>query len=149
MTKQMRALADVDTLLQSFLTRFHSIPARQRTSSDITFAQMRVLWTLDRLRQASPGEVAKRLGISSATATVLVTRLVEHERVRSVRSSDDRRRVVLTLRPKGRRVIDEFAMRRRTRLERLIAVLAPADIERLRDALRTLTEIVGSWENNP
>ncbi len=148
MTNESRALADLDFLLQSFLTRFHAIPARQRTTSEVTFAQMRVLWVLNRRKSASLGEVANQLGIAPATATTLVTRLVDGGQVRRVRSAEDARRIVLTLRSKGHRVIDEFAMRRRTRLEKLLGVLAPADVARMRSALATLGTIVDLWEKH-
>jgi len=142
----MRGLAEMDLLLQSFLSRFHSIPARQRTSSEVTFAQMRVLWALHRFGEGPLNAVARRIGVSSATGTSLVNRLVARNYVRRVRSTIDGREVVLSLRPEGRRVLAAFALRRRARLRKLLGALAPSERGRLKGALETLSGLAGRWE---
>jgi len=144
----MRGLAEMDLLLQSFLARFHAIPARQRTDSEVTFAQMRVLWVIHRLGEPSLRAVARRLGVSSATGTSLVTRLVARNLVRRVRSAVDGRQVVLSLRPEGRRVLAAFSVRRRARLRKLMEQLAPSEVGRLKGALATLSGLAGKWEES-
>src|SRR6185503_21351963 len=93
----------LDLLLHRFLSGFFAIPARQPASGAITFAQMRVLWTLDNNGSfATPGEVAERLGITNSTATGLIERLASGGYLSRAHSKDDRRQVLLRLRPKGR-----------------------------------------------
>src|SRR6185295_8905479 len=92
----------LDLLLHRFLSGFFAIPARQPASGVITFAQMRVLWTLDNNgTTATPGEVADRLGITSSTATGLIERLAGGGYIQRSHSTEDRRQVLLRLRPKG------------------------------------------------
>src|SRR5260221_2704937 len=90
----------LDLALHRFLSAFFSIPARQPASGPITFAQMRVLWTLDNNgRFATPGEVARLLGITSSTATGLVERLADGGYIRRRHSTDAGRQVPTQLNP--------------------------------------------------
>ncbi len=139
----------LDLALHHFLTAFFSIPARQPASGMLTFAQMRVLWTLDHNgRFATPGEVARRLGISSSTATGLVERLTEGGYIRRTHSTDDRRQVLLELKPKGRRMMTGFRKLRQSRLRSLLKRLRREDVRRMSDALTTLDDIVSRWKDS-
>ncbi len=133
----------LDLLLHRFLSGFFAIPARQPASGAITFAQMRVLWTLaNNGRHATPGEIAERLGITSSTATGLVGRLAGGGYIRRSHSEDDRRQVLLQLLPKGRRLMEGFRKLRRSRLRTLMTNLGPGDVARMTEALETLNDIL-------
>jgi DNA-binding MarR family transcriptional regulator len=137
----------LDLLLHRFLSGFFAIPARQPASGAITFAQMRVLWTLDNNgHTATPGEIAERLGITSSTATGLVERLAEGGYIQRSHSTEDRRQVLLRLRPKGRRMMAGFRKLRQSRLRKLTTQLGRGDVDRMTDALETLNEIVTRWK---
>ncbi|MBI3097007.1 MAG: MarR family transcriptional regulator [Planctomycetes bacterium] len=142
----MKSAERIDLLFKSVLTRFFSIPARQPSSGAVTFAQMRVLWILDSRGPEALSVLARRLGVSNSTATELVDRLVRGGSVRREHSPRDRRQVVLSLRPRGKRLLDEFSRRRRERFERLLRVVDRSDVRRMAEALETLNEIVGKWE---
>ncbi|HVE40342.1 MAG TPA: MarR family transcriptional regulator [Planctomycetota bacterium] len=137
----------LDLLLHRFLSGFFAIPARQPASGAITFAQMRVLWTLDNNGDtATPSEIAERLGITSSTATGLVERLAEGGYIQRSHSTEDRRQVLLRLRPKGRRMMAGFRRLRQSRLQKLMTQLGRGDVDRMTDALETLNEIVTRWK---
>lgn len=139
----MSAAERLDLLLHRFLSGFFSIPARQPARGPITFAQMRVLWTLDHDgASGTPGEVARRLGITSSSATGLIERLTDGGYIRRSHSKADRRQVLLQLRPKGRRVMAGFRRLRQSRLNALMNRLARGDVRRMTDALRTLNDIL-------
>src|SRR5438132_13701879 len=121
----------LDLLLHHFLSGFFAIPARQTASGAITFAQMRVLWTLDNNgRSATPGEIAERLGITSSTATGLVERLAQGGYIHRTHSKQDRRQVLLRLRPKGRRMMAGFRKLRQSSLQKLMSRLGRNDVSR-------------------
>ena len=134
----------LDLLLHRFLSGFFAIPARQPASGAITFAQMRVLWTLaNNGRFATPGEIAERLGVTSSPATGLVERLADGGYLSRSHSTEDRRQVLLKLLPKGRRLMDGFRRQRRSRLKNLMARLGTDDLARMTGALETLNDILG------
>jgi DNA-binding MarR family transcriptional regulator len=135
----------IDVLFNQVLARFFTIPARRPVSGNVTFAQMRILWILE-LQGACPlSRVAQTAGISNSTATELADRLAAGDYVRRERSAADRRQVILALRPNGRKMLEEFAQRRRERFEKLLRVVNRSDVARLAAALETVNEIVGKW----
>lgn len=137
----------LDLLLHRFLSGFFAIPAKQPASGAITFAQMRVLWTLaNNGRFATPGEIADRLGVTSSTATGLIERLAEGGYIHRSHSTDDRRQVLLRLRPKGRRMMEGFNKLRRSRLRSLMTRLGRVDVLRMTHALETLNDIMFRWK---
>jgi len=140
-----KRVAELDLLFQSVIARFFTIRARQPAHGAVTFAQMRVLWTLEQQGKAFLGEAARRLGITNSTATELVDRLVRGGYVRREQSAEDRRQVVLSLRARGREMLADFGRRRRERFERLLKVVGPGDVDRMASALRTMNAILGKW----
>ncbi len=145
----MSAAERLDLLLHRFLSGFFSIPARQPATGPITFAQMRVLWTLDSNgATATPGHVARQLGITSSSATGLIERLSDGGYIRRSHSTRDRREVLLQLRPKGRRVMAGFRRLRQSRLTSLMKRLARGDLRRMTAALRTLNDILSRGKGN-
>lgn len=135
----------IDLLFHSVLARFFTIPARQPATGPVTFAQMRVLWIVDFKGTTDLGGLARTLGVSDSTATELVDRLVGGGYVRRVHASDDRRRVVLTLPPKGRRMLAAFARQRQERFQKLIGVVGKSDVGRMARALETVNEVLGKY----
>jgi DNA-binding MarR family transcriptional regulator len=144
----MKAVEELDLLFQSVLARFFSIRTRQPASGAVTFAQMRVLWTLEIHGSVGVGEMARMIGITNSTATELVDRLVRGGYVRRVQSAEDRRQVVLTLLPRGKRMLDDFARRRQERFRTLLKAVPPADVRRMAESLRTLNAILERWRPN-
>ena len=133
----------LDLLLHRFLAGFFSIPARQPASGPLTFAQMRVLWTLDgNGHTATPGQIARSLGISSSTATGLVERLADGGYIRRTHSTRDRRQVLLQIRPKGRRMMAGFRRLRQSRLRRLLSTLRRDDVRKMSGALAVLNDVL-------
>lgn len=141
----MRDAQRIDLLFHAMLARFFTIPARAPASGPITFAQMRILWTLDWKGGMSLGTLARTVGVSNPAATEMVDKLVERGLVKRVHSSDDRRQVVLSLRPGGRRILADFAKRRQERFEKLLRVLERRDRERLVGALEHVNEVLAKW----
>jgi DNA-binding MarR family transcriptional regulator len=143
----MPNVARIDLLFHSVLSRFFSIPAKRPASGNISLAQMRVLWVLERKQPIAVGELARSLGVTCPTATGLVDRLVDSGCVRRERADDDRRRAVLSLRPRGRRHLLELAKRRQARFEVLCRSLDEADVRRLVQAMETLDDVMGKWRD--
>lgn len=141
----MDRVQKVDMLFQSVLARFFAIPARQPVSGNVTFAQMRILWILDLKGDVTLGEVIRWLGISKSTATELVDRLVLGDYLRRQQSPEDRRQVILSLRPHGRALLADFAKRRQERFRRLLKIVNGSDLERMVKALETMNGILGKW----
>lgn len=133
---------DLDLLFHSVLSRFFTIRAKQPAAGSVTLAQMRVLWTLERRGGTALGEVARMLCVTNSTATELSDRLVRGGYARRQGEPDDRRRVSLALTPKGRRLLAEFARRRRERFRSILRGLRPTEIRLLASSLAVVDRLL-------
>ncbi len=138
----MNDLARADALFHSVLSRFFLIPARERMMHGISSAQMRVLWTLGQMERGTPARVAGILGISRPSVTELAARLEEAGYLRRIRSTTDRREVLLVPRARGRKLLEEYARRRRQRMRTVVGALGPRDRSRLVASLETLDRLM-------
>lgn len=136
----------VDVLFDSVLTRFFAIPSRRPVTEGVSFAQMRMLWTLDQKKSTTPGELARTMGVSKSSATELIDKLVKSGYVLREHSSDDRRQVLLTAHMKGRKLLEDFAKRRRERFQKLRRVLDRRDMDRMARALTMVNRILAKWK---
>jgi len=135
-------LGRIDLLFSSMMGRFISIPARQPATDELSMARMRVLLILGHRGTVTPSELARILGISNPTATELAAELVKDGFVRRQPSPSDRRQVHLSLRQAGRRLLGEFARRRREKFARLLRTVEPADARRLAAALEVVNDVL-------
>ena len=141
----MRSVEEIELLFRTMMTRFFAIPARRPASGSITFAQMRVLWNLERRGNTTLGQMAKALGVSRSTITEMVDRLEAGRYVRRTPCQEDRRQAILDLLPRGRKILSEFARRRQERFRRLRQILDPGDIKGMVRSLETLNAVLARW----
>jgi DNA-binding MarR family transcriptional regulator len=78
------------------------------------------------------GELAERLQIQHHSAVELVNRLVKAGYVRRLRAGEDRRQVLLSLTPKGEKVLRDLSLHHRAELRSA----GPALVKALRRAMR-------------
>jgi len=98
-------------------------------------------WPLHHLDQGKirhPGELARRLGVSPATCTASMDRLVAQGYVVRRPSEDDRRQIVLVVTPKGHRTLESVWRRFDVSLRKVLVGIPPEDIV---VTARTLREI--------
>ncbi len=142
----MKPLARIDLLFGAVLSKFYSISARAPTAGRLTFAELRVLRVLDWIGPSTLTGLASHLGIAPPAASEVVDRLVGRGFVRRVRAKEDRRRLVLSLRDRGRRLMGEFDRQRRSRLGKVLGALSPREAVRMERALATLRELLGRFD---
>jgi DNA-binding MarR family transcriptional regulator len=134
---------ELDLVFHSLLTRFFSIRTRQAPSGSVTFAQMRLVWTIERHGPLPLTSLARMLGVGPSAATEVADRLVRSGHVRRTGSAEDRRRSVLSLTPRGQALLRRLALHRRERWRRVTRDLGAAGTRRLAAALETADELLG------
>jgi DNA-binding MarR family transcriptional regulator len=115
-----------------------------RTASDVTLPQFRVLVMLSVRGAQRPGDVAADLAVEPSTATRMSDRLVRKELVSRRHSSEDRRTVVVELTPAGQELVRAVMHRRRLEFERLAAAVPAEQHAALISALGVLVEASGA-----
>ena len=107
--------------------------------SGITAAEYAVASWLNVVERATPGELARQLGLSPTTLSAMIERLVRKKQVRRVRHPDDGRSYVLELTAKGKatnaRNAERFAVAIAALRENL-----DGDPEEILTALRSLED---------
>jgi DNA-binding MarR family transcriptional regulator len=124
-----QALAELRYQLRRFL-HFSEQAARERRLEPRQHQFMLALKGLPVGMRPTIGTLAERLQIQHHSAVELVNRLSDGGLVRRSRAADDRRQVLLVLRPKGEKLLRELSMGHkaelRTRGPALVAALEQA-----------------------
>lgn len=74
-------------------------------SAGLTPAQLRVLQIVDEKQSTTPKDLARQMGVSQATITALVDKLVSRNQVCRVQSQTDRRQTNVTITPDGHQTL--------------------------------------------
>jgi DNA-binding MarR family transcriptional regulator len=109
----------------------------------LTLPQFRMLVVLDRTDTMNISRLGEHLDVIPSTAMRMVDRLAAAGMVRRDSSSSNRREVLVTLTPDGRRVVRKVTRRRRSELARIVQALAPAEQRKLVSALSAFTAAGG------
>lgn len=138
MDKQL-SLADYQALaeLRYQIRRFLHFSEQAARAAALEPRQHQLMLTLKGLPKGIRpriGELAERLQIQHHSTVELVNRLAAGGYVRRRRAGDDRREVLLSLTPKGERVLRELSLHHRAELR----MQGPALVNALRRAMRTI-----------
>jgi MarR family transcriptional regulator, organic hydroperoxide resistance regulator len=122
------------------LLRARSRAWQQQTP--LTPAQYYMLRALSSEPGLGVGEMAAAAGCSSPTATRMLDGLERDGVVVREPSSKDRRRIIVSLTPKGKRLLAQQRHRHDEKKQRLYEQLSPAERRRTEDLLHRLAEVI-------
>jgi len=112
------------------------------SGSGLTVAQFRCLKMVQRSTDVSLGELADANGVSAPAMSKLVEGLVEAGLLERRASTDDRRRVELTVTSAGRRRLDTVGERLKGRLAAQLSTLGAEELAVLERALVRLNKVL-------
>ena len=104
---------------------------------DLTMSQLKVVLLLFMTGSVRMSDIASALGVSLATATGVVDRLVERDIVLRESQPEDRRVVLCRLSEKGQKMIGGLWQLARDRAKELLEA-APSQLQLIREALEAL-----------
>ena len=104
----------------------------------LTIPQLRTLVLLERVGPMRMGSISTHLGRALSATTTVVDRLVEKELVGRVSYPDDRRVVLCELTDEGRTTIDQFWRIGADRIQQIVDVLKPEQVEAVVRGLETI-----------
>jgi len=105
---------------------------------DLTMSQLKVVLLLFMTGSVRMSDIASALGVSLATATGVVDRLVERDIVLRESQPEDRRVVLCRLSEKGQKLIGGLWQLARDRAKELLEVAAPSQLQLITKALEAL-----------
>jgi DNA-binding MarR family transcriptional regulator len=109
----------------------------------VTLPQFRVLVMVYTRGPLNLAAVAAGLDVNPSNASRTCDRLIKAGLLHRRESATDRRNIVLTLTPTGRRLIDKVNRRRRKAIERALRKMAPAERAAVAEAMSALATAAG------
>lgn len=139
------ASTEREALIREVLLAHHQIERRLHASSaetwiqtDLTMAQIKMLFVLGKAQPAPIGTVAQHLGITLPAASHLTERLVQLSLVERAEDQEDRRRTLASLTPAGIDLINRLREGPRERYRSWLTVLADDELAALATGVRAL-----------
>ena len=139
MTKDELIESTLQLTDKAFRDLFPILP-KEWLSLDLTMPQLKVVLLLFTNGPERMGTIASALGVSLATATGVVDRLVEKDMVTREGDPNDRRIVLIRLSDKGEQIITGLWQLARVNTEALLKALDQRKLQLLNEALSALLE---------
>jgi len=139
MTKDELVESTLQLTDKAFRDLFPILP-KEWLSLDLTMPQLKVVLLLFTNGPERMGTIASALGVSLATATGVVDRLVEKDMVTREGDPNDRRIVLIRLSGKGEKLITGLWQLARVNTEALLRALDQRKLQLLNEALSALLE---------
>ena len=130
-----RILGQVEGAFRELLPRAH----QELLDLDLTTPQLKVVLLLYLNGSARMSDLASSLGVSLATATGIIDRLVDRDIVERENSREDRRVVFCRLSSKGQELTDRLYTSGRERARQLLQGLDEDKLSKLDEALASLS----------
>ena len=143
MTQQPEKEELIENILQltdsTFRELFPMLP-KEWLHLDLTMSQLKVVLLLFISGPSRMSDIASALGVSLATATGVMDRLVERDIVLREGDPEDRRVVLCRLSNKGEKLISGLWQLSRERAGELMMALAPSQLLLITEALEALLQ---------
>jgi len=143
MTQQPEKEELIENILQltdkTFRELFPMLP-KEWLHLDLTMSQLKGVLLLFISGPSRMSDIASALGVSLATATGVMDRLVERDIVLREGDPEDRRVVLCRLSSKGEKLISELWQLSRDRAGELMRALAPSQLLLITEALEALLQ---------
>ena len=123
------------------------IVPQQLLEMDLTMPQLKVVLLLFLNGSMRMSALASSLGVTLATATGIIDRMVEHSLVIRQNSPDDRRVVLCQLSDKGQKLTGGLWQTARQRARRLLEAVDPSRLKLIGQALEALSEAGAAAKN--
>ncbi len=111
---------------------------RAQRAADLSLPQFRALNYVNRQQGTSLSDVAEHLGLGLPSASKMVEGLVERKLLVRISDKGDRRRVCLTITPRGREKVDEAHRHTRAFLVERLRGLSDPELETITQAMHIL-----------
>ncbi|MBD2206733.1 MarR family transcriptional regulator [Calothrix sp. FACHB-1219] len=128
------------------LMRFIRADMRSHNAESLSIPQLRSLAFLNRNPGASLSEVAEHLGVTCATASTTIERLVQRNLVERNDHPQERRRIVLNLTEAGTMLLKQSQATTRAHIADILDSLTPEQVSNLEEGLTLLKNVFEQTE---
>ncbi|BAY26935.1 MarR family transcriptional regulator [Calothrix sp. NIES-2100] len=129
--------------------RFIRADMRANSAASLSIPQLRSLAFLNRSPGASLSDLADHLGVTCATASATVERLVQRNLIKRADDPQERRRVLLNLTEDGRYHLKQSQDQTRAHITDLLQGLTQEQVSHIEEGLALLKNVFEQTENKP
>ncbi len=129
--------------LNSSITNYHRllhIYLMKTSKVSLTWAQLFLLQILKEDGPSNPSTIAGKMGVTLGAITSLADKLVNQGLISRERSSDDRRRVKISLTKEGEELYQEAVHEYARNIVRVLSVLSLEEVEAMKAVYQKLTK---------
>ena len=112
--------------------------------SGVTGPQLLVLHAINKSKELTIGNIAKEVNLSQATVTSILDRLEVKEYVQRIRSTQDKRKVFVSLTTDGQQLIDSAPQLLQDKLIKNLCDLSDEEQHNILEALKKLSIMMGA-----
>ncbi|MFI7545813.1 MarR family winged helix-turn-helix transcriptional regulator [Actinoplanes sp. NPDC049599] len=141
MAENERLIADIMGAQQRLQHLFAYDRSDPLFASQLTMPQLKILMLLHRLGDTSGRELAGLLGVSLATMSGMVDRLVAHSLVTRAEDPHDRRVRRITLSTTGAQMMADIITAGTEKQDRLLRRLSPTELQTVADAMHAMVRV--------
>lgn len=130
-------------LLETVPELMHAIRSHMRQNADarVTVPQLRCLLFLRRHPGCSLGDIAKHLGVTTATTSTMVDRIVKQGLIKVTVPPDDRRRIALELSEQGATIVRHAHDVTLIKIGETLTSCSDEQLEQIHQALSVLRQL--------
>lgn len=136
----VRAAGDLMEAMPAIM-QFVRVEMRRQREPSLSVPQFRVLAFLSHNPDSSLSDVAEHIGITRATASPLIDRLVQRRLVDRREDPTERRHIRLKLTPEGHDRLEEMRYGTRQKLAELLNELTSEELEQVSTGLKHLRRV--------
>jgi len=118
------------------------------SGDSLTIPQLRSLAFLKRNPGTSLSAVAEHLGVTCATASTTIERLVQRHLVQRTDHPQERRKIVLNLTTQGKSLLEESQEKTRLHIAEIIESLTSEELLQIETSLTLLKNVFEKTESN-
>ncbi len=123
------------------LMRFIRADMRSHNADCLSIPQLRSLSFINRNPGTSLSEVAEHLGVTCATASSTIERLVQRHIVQRTENPQERRRVVLNLTEEGKLLLTQSQAKTSAHIADILEGLTPEQVSHIEEGLTLLKNV--------
>jgi len=127
-----------------FYTNLLGLLESKLLRSSYSLTEVRIMYELDLLASTTASELVKLLNIDPAYLSRILSDFEEKRLIRKEKSSNDMRKQMLSLTPKGQNLISDLQEKANKQIETLLVDISDEDQNRIVNAMKVIEEILTS-----
>ena len=145
MEKKLEKLTE---MFPHIIKSYHSVSASLTKNMDVPLNQFKAILYIDAIEKSTLNELSLALSMARSTTSEMVDRMVRGGYLNRTLDKENRRQVIITIGPKGRKTISAFHKMAKDHFEKIFKILSPKNRDKFYKAYEMLYEVTKEIDNS-